>query len=232
MASLSRCPALHIGPLFKIKKSIFFYYDIYGFAINRNYNKIQHFFQYVYLGFRVWFGRVEPRQRKVKAIVNFPQATLVVDRNSEICLFTLARSQLTLRWRLRGWRPLTEIIQTARYRRRKHRRWRPGDDQDRSKFRNYENLYLRDQAKPLENHLFAVRSPLLRWHCALFFPTITRNGFCSHLQKIILDLDSSPKNQDIHIKKKLYIAPPMKPAPEADDVFSGACWHQSMMSTD
>ena len=64
---------------------------------------------------------------------------------------------------------LMEIIQTACSRYQKHRRRRPGDDQDWSKFRNYENLCLRDQAKPLEKHLFAVRSPLWRWHCALFF---------------------------------------------------------------
>ena len=80
-----------------------------------------------------------------------------------------------------------------RCRRRKHCRRRPGDDRDRSKFCNYENLCLQDQAKPLEKHLFAVfrfrdssslswwffheralykchyllRSPLLWWHCAL-----------------------------------------------------------------
>ena len=114
-----------------------------------------------------------------------------------LCLFTLARSQLTLRRQLRDWRRrlrggsaadggfkqhvadvkhivgddqanlkieipqfdyvsqiatnaaavasrLTEIIQTARCWRRKHRWRRPDDDQDRSKFRNYKNLCLRD----------------------------------------------------------------------------------------
>ena len=36
-----------------------------------------------------------------------------------------------------------------------------GDDQDRSKFCNYEDLCLRDQAKPFEKHFFAViTSPL------------------------------------------------------------------------
>ena len=89
----------------------------------------------------------------------------MVERNSATCLFTLARSQLTLRRRLRSWRRLTEIVQTARCRCRKNRRRRPGDDQDRSKFLNYEILCLKDQAKPLEKHLFAVRSSLLRWHC-------------------------------------------------------------------
>ena len=28
-----------------------------------------------FLGFRVWLGRIEPRQRKVEAIVNFPRPT-------------------------------------------------------------------------------------------------------------------------------------------------------------
>ena len=94
----------------------------------------------------------------------------------------------------------TEIVQTARCRRRKHRRQRPGDVQDRSKFRNYENLCLRDQAKPLKKHLFAVSSPLLQRHCELFFPT--RNGFCSHLRKIISRRPwPPPKNRDIHIEE-------------------------------
>ena len=88
----------------------------------------------------------------------------------------------------------------ARCRRQKHHRRRPSDDQGRSKFSNYKNLCLRDQAKPLEKHLFAVRSSLLRRHCALFFPTITRNGFCSHLRKIISRQPlTPPKNRDIHI---------------------------------
>ena len=87
----------------------------------------------------------------------------------DLRLFTLARSQLTLRWQLRGWWRLPEIVQTACWRRRKHHRRRPGDDQDWLKFRNYENVCLRDHAKPLKKPLFAVRMPLLWWHCALFF---------------------------------------------------------------
>ena len=53
------------------------------------------------------------------------------------------RSQLMLR-------RLLEIAQTARNRRQKHRQ----DDQDQSKFRKYENLCLRNQAKRLEKLLF------------------------------------------------------------------------------
>ena len=55
-------------------------------------------------------------------------------------LFTFTRSQLTLQRRLRSWWWLPEIAQTARRRCQKHRR----DDQDRSKFRKYENLCLQD----------------------------------------------------------------------------------------
>ena len=51
-------------------------------------------------------------------------------------LFTFTLSQLTPRRRLRGWWRLPEIAQTARNRLQKHRR----DDQDRSKFRKYENV--------------------------------------------------------------------------------------------
>ena len=45
---------------------------------------------------------------------------------SNLCLFTFTRSQLTLWRRLRGWWRLPEIAQTARCRRRKHRRRWPG----------------------------------------------------------------------------------------------------------
>ena len=97
-------------------------------------------------------------------------------------LFTFTRSQMTRRRRLRGWWRLPEITRTARHRRQKHRR----DDQDRSKFRKYKNLFIRDQAKLHKKLLFAATTPppltALR---TVFFPTITRNGFRSHLQKII-----------------------------------------------
>ena len=65
---------------------------------------------------------------------------------------------------------------------KKHRR----DDQDRLKFRKYDNLCLRDQAKRLETLLFAATNDAAIddiAHC--FFPAITRNGFCSHIRKII-----------------------------------------------
>ena len=51
MAPLSRCLALHIGPLSKNRQNKFFFFDIYGFAINRIYRKT---LQFVYLDFFLW----------------------------------------------------------------------------------------------------------------------------------------------------------------------------------
>ena len=90
-------------------------------------------------------------------------------------LFTLRRSQLTLWRRLRGWWRLPEITQTTHSRRQKHCR----DDQDRSKFRKYKNLCLRDQAKRLEKLLFAAMNDATIdgiAHC--FFS-------CYHLQRLL-----------------------------------------------
>ena len=93
-------------------------------------------------------------------------------------------------------------------RRRLSKRWHvadikniSGDDQDWWKLRIYLNLCLLDQAKPLEKHLFfAARRPPLWCHFALFFPTITHNGFCSHLQKNNFSMTlTPPKNRDINI---------------------------------
>ena len=118
-------------------------------------------------------------------------------KSPNLRLFMLVRSQ----WRLRGWWQLPEIAQTAHCRRRKHRWHRLGDDQDRSKFHNYENLCLWDQEKPLVKHLFAVRMLLLWWHCALL---ITRNGFCSHLWKIISRRPWLPPKNEIYIIKSFF----------------------------
>ena len=54
----------------------------------------------------------------------------------------------------------------TRSRHRKHRWRRPGNDQDRSKFRNYENVWLRDQARSQKNIIL-----LLGFH---------HNDFISH----------------------------------------------------
>ena len=84
-------------------------------------------------------------------------------------LFTFTWSQLSLRQRIRGWWRLPEIAQTARSRRQKHLQ----DDQDRSKFRKYENLCLGDQANVLKNLFFllwmtlrltALRTVFFSWY--------------------------------------------------------------------
>ena len=68
------------------------------------------------------------------------------------------------------------------------------------KFGKYENLCLRNQAKRLEKLLFAAMNDDAIDGITHFFPTITRNGFCSHLRKIISRRPLTPqKNQDIHI---------------------------------
>ena len=60
------------------------------------------------------------------------------------------------------------------------------DDQDRSKFRKYENLCLRDQAKRLKKLLLLQRTTLrLTTLRTVNFPAIIRNGFCFHIRKII-----------------------------------------------
>ena len=47
---------------------------------------------------------------------------------------------------------------------------------------------------------------LLWWQCTLFFLTITRNGFCSHIRKIISWWPwHPPKNRDIHIEDVFYV---------------------------
>ena len=100
---------------------------------------------------------------------------------------------------------LTEIVQTACCRRWKHRRWWSGY-QNRSKFRNYENLCLRDQSKPLEKHLFLLLDR--RYYDGImhvFFPTITRIGFCSHLWQIISRWPWPHRKTEIYILKFFFV---------------------------
>ena len=136
----------------------------------------------------------------VKQIVGNDETTLMVDRNSAICLFTLGRSQLTLRRRLHCWRRLTEIFQTAGCRRQKHRRRRPGDDQDQSNFCNYQNLCLRDQAKPLEKYLLLLGCRYYDGitHCFFTYYHSQRLLFSRTKNNISTTL-TPPKNRDIHI---------------------------------
>ena len=118
-------------------------------------------------------------------------------RSTYLGLFTFTRSQLTLRWWLLGWWRLSKIAQTARSRRQKQSQ----DDQVQSKFRKYENLCLRDQAKRLEKHSFCCYERRRDWqHCTLFFS-------CYHSQRLLflhsknnfLTILTPPKNRDIHI---------------------------------
>ena len=85
-----------------------------------------------------------------------------------------------------------------------------GDDQDPSKIRIYKNVCLRNQAKPLEKHLFAVRTSPLWWNFSLFFPTITRNGFSFFLLSLatafVLTYEKKfLDNTDPHRKTEIYI---------------------------
>ena len=112
-------------------------------------------------------------------------------------LFTFTRSQLTLRLRLRGFWRLLKIAQTAHNRHQIHRR----DDQDRSKCRKCENLFLRNQTKCLEKVLFpAMNAAAIDGIAHCFF-------FCYHWQRLLFSHSKnnfsttwpSPKNRDIHI---------------------------------
>ena len=87
-----------------------------------------------------------------------------------------------------SWRRLPEIAQTACSRRQKHcRRW-PGIPKDRSKFCNYPNLSLQDQARNIEKHLFAARMPPLWCHYALFFFLLSLvTAFVLTYEKLFLD---------------------------------------------
>ena len=119
-----------------------------------------------------------------------------------ICLFMLARSQLTLRRQLRGWR-----------RWRRSFKWYVADVKtiaggspamtriDRSS--TIMKIYAYEIKQNLSKTSFCCIGH--RYydgivHC--FFPTIIRNGLCSHLQKIISRRPWPPlKNRDIHIEE-------------------------------
>ena len=96
-----------------------------------------------------------------------------------LCLFTFTRSQLTLRRWLRGFlrslkQHIADVINIA------------GDDQDRPNFRKYENVCLQDQEKRLKNFFLLLRTTArLTALRTIYFPAITRNGFCFHIRKII-----------------------------------------------
>ena len=93
-------------------------------------------------------------------------------------LFTFTRSQLTLQRRLRGWWRLPEIAQTACCRRQKHRRRWPGS----IKIPQIWKFMPMRSSKASRKTSFSPRLTALR---TVYFPAITRNGFCFHIRKII-----------------------------------------------
>ena len=106
-------------------------------------------------------------------------------------LFMFTLSQLTLRQWLRGWWRLLKIAQTARSRRQKHHR----DDQDRSKFRKYDNLCLRDQAKPF----FAAMNNVTIDSIAQFLS-------CYHSQRLLFSHSKNNFSMTwTHRKTEIYI---------------------------
>ena len=108
-------------------------------------------------------------------------------------LFTFTRSQRTLR--LRGWWRLPEIAQTARCRRQTHcRRW-PGSIE-------IPQIYSYEIKQSVSKNFFLLlrTTPRLTALRTVYFPAITRNGFCFHIRKIISRRPwPPPKNWDIHI---------------------------------
>ena len=113
-------------------------------------------------------------------------------------LFTFTRSQLTLRWRLRGWWRLSEIAQTARCRRQKHRRRLPGSIEI-PHIRKI-NAYEIKQSVSKNFFLLLRTTPRLMALRTIYFPAITRKGFYFHILKIISRRPQPPrKNRDIHI---------------------------------
>ena len=57
------------------------------------------------------------------------------------------------------------------------------------------NCHLQERVKPLEIHLFVAGCRHVAVSAQCFFPTSTRNGFCSHLWKIIFRQPWPPPKQ-------------------------------------
>ena len=113
-------------------------------------------------------------------------------------LFMFTWSQLMLRRWLHGWWRLSEIALTACRRCQKHRQ----DDQNRLKFRKYENLCLRVQANCLQKLLFAVTNDAAidgNVHCFFFNYHSQRLLFSPTKYNFSTTLTPPPKNRAIHI---------------------------------
>ena len=120
-----------------------------------------------------------------------------------VCL-CLMRSWLVLH----GWRqwqlPRTRAVvfeEMTRCRLQKHRRRWP---------RSIEILQLPKfmptrSTKISQKHLFAVRTLPLWCYCALFFPTVTCNSYCSHLRKIIFCRPWPLQKIEIYILKNFFV---------------------------
>ena len=75
------------------------------------------------------------------------------------------------------------------------------DDHDRSKFRKYENLCLRDQAKRLEKLIFAATNDgavdgITHWFLSCYY---SQRLLFSHSKNNFSTTLTPPKNRDIHI---------------------------------
>ena len=126
-------------------------------------------------------------------MVGDDQATLMVDRNSAIGLFTLARSKLTLRgWRRSIKRHIADVKNIA-------------DGSLAMTMIDWSSaitkMYAYEVKQNLSKNIFLLLGSSHYFgiaHC--FFPTITGKGFCSHLRKIIsLRPWPPPQDRDIHI---------------------------------
>ena len=146
-----------------------------------------------------WRRRISKRWHVVD-IKNFTgdhQVTLMVDRNSTIYFFyvyEIATNAPAAAPRLMA---ASGDRSTAHSRRQKHR-------QERSwsiKIPQIRKLMPTKSSKTSRKTSFCFyKRRRYWWHCSLFFPTITRNSFCSHLRKIISRRPlTPPKNRDIHI---------------------------------
>ena len=128
---------------------------------------------------------------------SFSKRWHVADMLPQFTLFTFTTSQLMLRRWLRGWRRLPEIVQTTYSQRQKHRQERPGSIE----IPQIRKCMPTKSSKASRKTSFCCYQRRRYWQqCALFIPTITRNCFCSHLQKIISRwLLIPPQNRDKYI---------------------------------
>ena len=112
-------------------------------------------------------------------------------------LFTFTWSQLTLRWRLRGWWRLPKIAQTARCRRQKHRRRWPG---------SIEMPQIR-KFMPTRSSKASLKTSFAATNDAAIDGIAHRLLSCYHSQRLLFSHSKNnfsmtltpPKNRDIHI---------------------------------